>query len=679
MVVMRGEQWHHNNPSLLVDNLYLCAARAINSKVMLEMGITCVINATLEMPTFAYQKQECMQIAVEDRVCAKLYVYFDMVADKIHSVLGKGGVILIYCRAGMSRSASLCIAYFMKYHKMSREDAYQFVRQKRPIICPNPGFVMQLRDYEAKLKFRSSGIKRKFEESQFSYAEYEEIVAFEVLDFDSLTKVKPRPKPRIMKPKVFVPDPANGETGLIAQSYTIAQVGMCLPDADAAQVAATEVPKAAQPAHVPAQPGHKPSRRGARPKRPASMPVRPRTPANVPATTQPGHAWAYHDPLAVAETSEVDQRENAPPLTVKKGSLKKRPFSKISEPTKVAVSFQTIPWALSDSFEGRKANFIAEVPRYTVFADLHLPLAEKSQEVSFECPTIGLQMVKSATHEKSIEKAKVKVTCPRSIPTQFKPVICDCPGLYAAQPKVDYFRQNIPSRFAKSRATIKMPGLKISPIPDEYKKRPVPNLDLNFLYVAQRIMPNVVFQKAETWASARHFNPAAPTPARAQTTLWAPKMFVATSRKEYVYEKVERDGIQAFKSAYLLTVPLRKVVLATFVTVQETIPMGSSEPLPPEKIMPAKEYPYYSPVRKSSMILSLVKATKLPTVESNVYVTKVNEVKSRYYEPELHWAAMRCEYDPSLVEQYTRPLEELKRPEKGKITWHRSLLDHKFR
>ena len=79
------------------------------------------------------------------------------------------------------------------------------------------------------------------------------------------------------------------------------------------------------------------------------------------------------------------------------------------------------------------------------------------------------------------------------------------------------------------------------------------------------------------------------------------------------------------------------------------------------------------------MILSLVKATKLPTVESNVYVTKVNEVKSRYYEPELHWAAMRCEYDPSLVEQYTRPLEELKRPEKGKITWHRSLLDNKFR
>ena len=110
MVVMhRGEQYHHNNPSLLCDNFYLCAARAISSKVMLELGITCVINATLEMPTYAYQKQDCMQIAVEDKICAKLYVYFDMVADKIHSVLSNNGVVLIYCRAGMSRSASLCI------------------------------------------------------------------------------------------------------------------------------------------------------------------------------------------------------------------------------------------------------------------------------------------------------------------------------------------------------------------------------------------------------------------------------------------------------------------------------------------------------------------------------------------------------------------------------------------
>ena len=70
---------------------------------------------------------------------SKLYVYFDLVADKINSVHRKGGKMIVYCRAGMSRSAALCIAYFMKYHGMTVDDAFQNVRERRPIIHPNSG------------------------------------------------------------------------------------------------------------------------------------------------------------------------------------------------------------------------------------------------------------------------------------------------------------------------------------------------------------------------------------------------------------------------------------------------------------------------------------------------------------------------------------------------------------
>ena len=66
---------------------------------------------------------------------------------------------------------------------------------------------------------------------------------------------------------------------------------------------------------------------------------------------------------------------------VSKGSLKKRPFSKISEPARVAVSYQTYPWALCAPFS-HKANFDTEVAHSTVFADVLLPLAEKSEEVT---------------------------------------------------------------------------------------------------------------------------------------------------------------------------------------------------------------------------------------------------------------------------------------------------------
>jgi len=152
MLRNQGEEFHRNNASELTDYLYLAACRACTSKCLLDLKITSIVNATLELPTVAYQKQDTIQIAVEDKVGAKLNIYFDLIADKINQVHLSGGKILIYCRAGQSRSVTLCIAYFMKYHDMTFDQAFQFVRTKRPIIHPNRGFVHQLKQYEEKLQ-----------------------------------------------------------------------------------------------------------------------------------------------------------------------------------------------------------------------------------------------------------------------------------------------------------------------------------------------------------------------------------------------------------------------------------------------------------------------------------------------------------------------------------------------
>ena len=147
-----SEEYYRTHASCLTDQLYLAACRAVTSKCLLDLGITSIVNATLELPTVAYQKQDTIQIAVEDRVTAKLNIYFDLIADKIQQVHHGGGKILIYCRAGQSRSATLCIAYFMKYHNMTYEQAFQYVKYRRPIIHPNVGFVHQLKDYERRLQ-----------------------------------------------------------------------------------------------------------------------------------------------------------------------------------------------------------------------------------------------------------------------------------------------------------------------------------------------------------------------------------------------------------------------------------------------------------------------------------------------------------------------------------------------
>lgn len=63
-----------------------------------------------------------------------------------------GGSVLIHCQAGISRSATVSIAYIMRYLGKTREDAYRFVKEKRPSISPNFSFVHQLDQYEEQLR-----------------------------------------------------------------------------------------------------------------------------------------------------------------------------------------------------------------------------------------------------------------------------------------------------------------------------------------------------------------------------------------------------------------------------------------------------------------------------------------------------------------------------------------------
>lgn len=55
---------------------------------------------------------------------------------------------------GVSRSASTVIAYAMKEYSWTLDKAYDFVKQKRSVTRPNPGFMRQLAEYEGILDAR---------------------------------------------------------------------------------------------------------------------------------------------------------------------------------------------------------------------------------------------------------------------------------------------------------------------------------------------------------------------------------------------------------------------------------------------------------------------------------------------------------------------------------------------
>lgn len=63
---------------------------------------------------------------------------------KIDEYLAQKKRVLIICKAGKSRSASICILYLMRYRNLNFQSAYDLVKKSRPAIHPNYGFMKQL-------------------------------------------------------------------------------------------------------------------------------------------------------------------------------------------------------------------------------------------------------------------------------------------------------------------------------------------------------------------------------------------------------------------------------------------------------------------------------------------------------------------------------------------------------
>lgn len=66
------------------------------------------------------------------------------VVSYIDNALSNNESVFVHCGVGMSRSATVVIAYIMYKYKWSYEDAFLFVKDKRSIIQPNVNFEMQL-------------------------------------------------------------------------------------------------------------------------------------------------------------------------------------------------------------------------------------------------------------------------------------------------------------------------------------------------------------------------------------------------------------------------------------------------------------------------------------------------------------------------------------------------------
>ncbi|KAK8762762.1 hypothetical protein V5799_025972 [Amblyomma americanum] len=144
--------------SQVTDYLYLSGFRAITLSAVRTIGITTIINCSTDLPDMPNNADdiEFFRVPVDDSPYCDMSAYFDPMSEHIHNVHMRGARVLVHCRAGASRSATLCLAYLMKYRGMRLRDAFRYLKSRRPIVHPNNGFFQQLIDYEVLLFGNSS-------------------------------------------------------------------------------------------------------------------------------------------------------------------------------------------------------------------------------------------------------------------------------------------------------------------------------------------------------------------------------------------------------------------------------------------------------------------------------------------------------------------------------------------
>ncbi|XP_063721151.1 dual specificity protein phosphatase 18-like [Symsagittifera roscoffensis] len=137
----------------IAPSLFISSYEGANdSNLIRHYGITCVVNATPDLPNPGTRGVEYLRVPVDDIPTAQLMPHFEYVTQKINQVKLNGGKTLVHCVAGVSRSATLCIAYLMRYEGLSLLSAHQMVKTARPIVRPNNGFWKQLIEYEHRMR-----------------------------------------------------------------------------------------------------------------------------------------------------------------------------------------------------------------------------------------------------------------------------------------------------------------------------------------------------------------------------------------------------------------------------------------------------------------------------------------------------------------------------------------------
>ncbi|EQC31134.1 hypothetical protein SDRG_11318 [Saprolegnia diclina VS20] len=98
----------------------------------------------------------------------EIEMYFDDACAFIHKAVENRMACMVHCSHGMSRSATIVLAYLVKCRNMRLLEALQYLRSLRRVVSPNIGFMQRLLDLEMAVHHAHSLDLQEYKKDRFA-------------------------------------------------------------------------------------------------------------------------------------------------------------------------------------------------------------------------------------------------------------------------------------------------------------------------------------------------------------------------------------------------------------------------------------------------------------------------------------------------------------------------------
>lgn len=118
---------------------------ALNPFLLAQNQIGAVLTVGTEMQSLQFEAEQkvllpsTQVLLLHDTHHDPIKKHFEEAIDFIHQKRSANLNVLVHCYVGVSRSATIVIAYLMHSYHYPLHQALSFLLQRRPLINPNPG------------------------------------------------------------------------------------------------------------------------------------------------------------------------------------------------------------------------------------------------------------------------------------------------------------------------------------------------------------------------------------------------------------------------------------------------------------------------------------------------------------------------------------------------------------